>query len=69
MEKPETDDQAYINREKDKKAKKEDKRTKSKRSREGKDFLLEAKRAQAADRWSSTALDATIFTLEPLCRA
>ena len=68
--KAETDDQAKIDREKDKKVKeKEDKRKKKEEEQRRKDFLLEAKKAQAAERWSSTALDATNFTPEPLRRA
>lgn len=68
--KPETDDQAKIDREKDKKVKeKEDKRKKKEEEQRRKDFLLEAKKAQAAERWSSTALHATNFTPEPLRRA
>lgn len=68
--KPENDDQAEIDRDKDKKAKeKEDKRKKKEEEQRRKDFLLEAKKAQAAERWSSTALDATNFTPEPLRRA
>lgn len=68
--KPETDDQAEIDREKEKKAKeKEDKRKKKEEEQRRKDFLLEARKAQAAERWSSTSLDATNFTPEPLRRA
>ena len=69
--KPATDDQAEIDREKDKRAKeKEDKRKKKEEEQRRKDFLLEAKKAQAAERWSTTALiDATNFTPEPLRRA
>ena len=68
--KPETDDQAEIDREKDKKAKeKGDKRKKKEEEQRRRDFLLEAKRAQAAERWSSTALDAINFTPEPLRQA
>ena len=68
--KPETDDKAETDREKDKKAKeKEDKRKKKEEEQRRKDFLLEAKKAQAAERWSSSSLDAANFTPEPLRRA
>ena len=68
--KPETDDQAKNAREKDRKAKeKEDKRKKKEEEQRRKDFILEAKKAQAAERWSSTSLDTTNFTPEPLRRA
>ena len=63
-------DQAESDREMEKKAKeKEEKRKKKEEDQRKKDFLLQARKAQVAERWSSTSSHTATFTPEPLRRA
>lgn len=66
----ETGPQAESDREMEKKAKeKEEKRKKKEDEQRRKDFLLQTRKAQVAERWSSTCSDTATFRPEPLHRA